>query len=1454
MTSEPSSSSEPEIENISAPEILTHLPAIVLILDCRGAIASANDFAVSFLGYPRDGVEGESILALIPASERSILSAALDESRNSPIAIACEHHVRLGNGELCPVTANLRRIASGENPRLLLVWERQTRSNDVQIRQAQLALQQGIDRERILSAIARHIRESLDPEEVLNATVADVRQFLDTDRVVIYRFNPDGSGVVIVESVGPDWTPMLGRTIFDGCLVTETCIEPYTRGKIHAVPDIHAADYAPCYVDLLSQFQVRGNLVVPILQESPTPDSSETGDRVVPEPLWGLLVAQSCAAPRVWEPFEIELLQHLSTQVSIALKQGDLYRKLQAELAERRQTEGAIQNLARRLLTIIETVGEGLTLSDEGGNFGIFNRKMEEITGYRASEVTRCGDFLSRLYPDPGDRQTALANLERVRQTGKIQNVETTIRAQDGAPKTLLVSTALLPHENGTWFLSSYRDITHRKQAQIALERERAKLTEAQEIAHVGFWELQCDTQTYTGSGETFRILGLDRPTEPRTLEDLKTRIDPRDLPAWEGQLGQLTAEGKPVEFEHRLLRPSGEIRYVLIRGKPIRDETGRVTRIFGTILDITPQKLVEIQLWESEARLSTVVNSTSDGLLIVVRDDSGGDDGPGRVQFANPAATRLLNRPLSDLIGRPLGMAVEVGQIATLEIARPGGEPGVGEMSVAETEWDGRPAYVLCLRDVTEQRRAEEQLQFQAQLLDNVRESVVATDLEGRVRYWSKGAETLYGYRASEAIGQPIASLVATSHTRESESDRIRQVLETGYWRGQSRQYRRDGSSFWADTVISLVKDRGGNPSGLIGIDRDITQRHEAEEALQQAHQRLSFHVNNSPLAVVEWDRELRACYWSKRAEATFGWRSEEVVGRHWREWLCVWEGDLPVVETAIAQIFDNMVPSYSMQIRNYTRDGTPIACEWYNSVLRNSAGELVSILSLVLDVSDRHQAEVALRESEKRFRTLVSNLPGAIYRCLPDVPWQAIYVSDEIEAITGYEADRFFAPEPVTLADITHPDDLEMIRPLVEIALARRQPYIFEYRLIAADGSIRWVYEKGQGFWDENDNLLSLDGAIFDISDRKRAELELERLHSQMIAILNAAGEGICGLDLEDRIAFTNPAAAQMLGYEISELTGKSLGDIVCTSGGDRDPTSPGNPLICEPLESGEIARQSEFHRRDGSQFPVDYVYTPVHQKRVNLAAVLTFKDITERRAVEQMKNEFLSVVSHELRTPLTSMRASLGLMGSGRLGELSPQLWEMLKIAIRNTDRLGRLIDDLLDVQRLESGRVEYEFRSHSLRALFTQAVKTMQTMAQEAQVELAIAPMPESPESLRVWADGDRILQVLTNLLSNAIKFSPPQGRITLLAEVLPEEDKVLIRVRDRGRGVPPHLLEHIFEPFRQVDASDSRQKGGTGLGLTICRQIVNQHGGHIWAENIPEGGCQMSLTLAIARES
>jgi light-regulated signal transduction histidine kinase (bacteriophytochrome) len=392
-------------------------------------------------------------------------------------------------------------------------------------------------------------------------------------------------------------------------------------------------------------------------------------------------------------------------------------------------------------------------------------------------------------------------------------------------------------------------------------------------------------------------------------------------------------------------------------------------------------------------------------------------------------------------------------------------------------------------------------------------------------------------------------------------------------------------------------------------------------------------------------------------------------------------------------------------------------------------------------------------------------------------------------------------------------------------------------------------------------------------EIQQRQIAQTSLERLSRHNELILNSAGEGIYGLDSEGQLTFINFAGARMLGYKAEELVPPIPENDLDTSfyilpnSSKLFPASKHfihsvlkhsksdgtfykwqeNPIRAT-LEYGKVQNISDdiYYRRDGTKFPVEYISTPIEEQGQIIGAVVIFKDITERQIIERMKDEFVSVVSHELRTPLTSICSALGLLAHGSLDSQPVKRQRMLEIAFENTNRLVRLINDILDIERINSGKVTMHFQICNAADLMTQAANEMHAMAEKAEITLCLTPL-----ETQLWADPDRIVQTLTNLLSNAIKFSPP-GSTVWLSAVIEMPSYILFQVKDQGWGIPEDKLETIFDRFQQVDASNSRNQGGTGLGLAICRSIVQQHGGAIWVESKLDLGSTFYFTLPLLR--
>jgi PAS domain S-box-containing protein len=340
-------------------------------------------------------------------------------------------------------------------------------------------------------------------------------------------------------------------------------------------------------------------------------------------------------------------------------------------------------------------------------------------------------------------------------------------------------------------------------------------------------------------------------------------------------------------------------------------------------------------------------------------------------------------------------------------------------------------------------------------------------------------------------------------------------------------------------------------------------------------------------------------------------------------------------------------------------------------------------------------------------------------------------------------------------------------------------------------------------------------------EIDERARAEAERDRFFDISLEMLCIAGH-------DGYFRQLNPAWQRALGWTPAELMARPYLEFVHPD--DRSVTATEGQRL--QLGGGSVDFENRYLAKDGSYRWVSW-RSSISPDGSLIYAVA--RDIQERKRVEQMKNDFVSVVSHELRTPLTSIRGSLGLIAGGVAGELPEKARLLVDIAAKNSDRLMRLINDILDVEKIESGEMGFRFSPVELMPLVEAAVDGNRAYAQAYEVELRIV---RAVDGVRVWADPDRLLQVMANLLSNGAKFSPRGGVVEV--EVVARGGEVRVAVTDHGRGIPADFQARIFEKFAQADSSSTRQKGGTGLGLSISRAIVERHRGRISFTSEPRG--------------
>ena len=533
-------------------------------------------------------------------------------------------------------------------------------------------------------------------------------------------------------------------------------------------------------------------------------------------------------------------------------------------------------------------------------------------------------------------------------------------------------------------------------------------------------------------------------------------------------------------------------------------------------------------------------------------------------------------------------------------------------------------------------------------------------------------------------------------------------------------------------------------------------------------------------------------------------------------------------------------------------------VLARWH--VERNDAGEAVRLAGVLLDISElRHATESLAHLREQLHLAAEAAEIGTFSWMLPD---GALTWSDRCK-------EQFFLPPdaPIDIATFytrVHPDDRAHVRTAVERSIADGSRYDVEFRAVAPDGRTRWIHASGRAFRNPSGQPAHFEGITLDVTRQKAIESELLESEARYRLVVDSLPDyAIFLLDDDGLVTHWNAGAERLLGYTGDDILGRSA-RILFTP----EDQARGEPEkeIATAKSAGRAADDRWHMRKDGSRFYVTGLMTVVTDalgRRIGLAKIM--RDVTERHAAaaererlleseraaraeaertSRLKDDFLATLSHELRTPLNAI---LGWTQVLQESSNSPsELAEGLEIIERNTRVQAQLIEDLLDMSRIASGKVRLLVQRIDFTVVVAAAIDSVRTAADAKRIRIVTRFATDRSE---VMGDRTRLQQVVWNLLSNAIKFTPVGGQVDVFLDH--RSPNILLRVQDNGAGIAPDFLPHVFERFRQADASTTRQHGGLGLGLSIVMQLVELHGGEVRADSPGLGrGATFSVSLPL----
>ena len=747
---------------------------------------------------------------------------------------------------------------------------------------------------------------------------------------------------------------------------------------------------------------------------------------------------------------------------------------------------------------------------------------------------------------------------------------------------------------------------------------------------------------------------------------------------------------------------------------------------------------------------------------------------------------------------------------------------------------------------------RHEPELFLKCLLEANV-DGILAFDNDCRYTLWNRAMEEFSGIKRSDVLGKSAFELFTC--LKESGEDKYYlDALAGKTVVAENLPYNipETGRSGFFNGYYSPRHDENGVVVGGVAIIRDVTDRKRAEASAMEAH-RLAFHVENTPLAVIEWDQEFRVLRWSPAAERLFGWAASEVLGKRFNDWNFVVPEDVDAVNRVGTR--QNMGEEHHgiLRNRNFTKVGSVVNCEWYNSALYDQKGKLVSVLSLVLDITVATRIEDALRKSEAQYRLLFESNPQPMW-VYDQETRRFLAVNNAAVHHYGYSRQEFLA---MTIEEIRPPEDVAILNQYLTSQVPPQFNRAGEWRHQKKDGTIINV--------EITSNRLDFGGrkAVFvlanDITERKAAEKALRDSEDRYRDLVDNSHELICTHDLEGHVISVNPWASKVLGYSQDKLIGMNIRDgllpeyrhefdkyieKVKTEGSAKG-------VMKVRARNGEIRLWEYYNtlRTQGVETPI--VRGMAHDATERRQALDREKEARiEAEEANRVKDEFLSTLSHELRTPLTAIMGWSNLLLHGDVDETKRR--QAIETIARNANSQCQLIDDLLEVSRIITGKLRLDFVGCELQPVIEAAAESLRPTAEAKGVRLQLSLTPNVGT---VMGDRERLQQVVWNLVSNAVKFTPSGGEVNVNLQRI--NSHLEIEVTDSGAGIHPDFLPHVFDRFRQADGSTTRTHGGLGLGLAIVRHLVELHGGVARADSSGPGkGARFTvrLPLMVAVES
>ncbi len=865
---------------------------------------------------------------------------------------------------------------------------------------------------------------------------------------------------------------------------------------------------------------------------------------------------------------------------------------------------------------------------------------------------------------------------------------------------------------------------------------------------------------------------------------------------------------------------------------------------------DETKQKKAEEKLKQTISLLQATLDSTADGILVV---DLSGNIISYNKQFKtifDISEEILESRDDNAAIGAVLSQFKDPDQFLSkvlylydhpekesfdsLELI----DGRVLERFSCPQRLDEKPiGRVWNFRDVTIRKRAEQQLHLMSHTIKSINESISITDINDRILFVNAAFLKTYGYSEEDLIGQHISILRSSNNDQEVISQIIDLTKSSG-WQGEIMNRRKDGSDFPISLSTTVVRDENGEILGMVGVAIDISERKLAEKALQESEKRYRLLIENQSEGISIVDPNENFTFANPAAEVIFGVQPGELLNRNLKEFVA-------------PEQFNKILEESSKRIRNikstYEVDIITPSGKRKNLLVAvtpqmNDKGQFAGSFSISRDITDLKKAEELKLISEKRYRDLIDTMPDGVYRSTPEGKF--VEVNPAMVKMLGYESREELMSIDINTQLYFDPADRE------SLVLQEKLEEMGVYRLKKKDGSEIWVEDHGWYLTNETDEVIFHEGVMRNITDRKKADESLQLSEKRYRDLIDTMPDAVYRSTSDGHFVEVNPAMVKMLGYEGKE----ELMAIDIKTQLYFDPADRESIALQEELEEMGIFR---LKKKDGSEIWFEdhgWYVTDKTGKVIFHEGVM--RDITDRRTsdlqlqkysdelqeLNATKDKLFSIIAHDLKSPFNSIIGLSEIIKDEARHIDIDTIEQYAGVIYSTSQQTFTLLENLLDWARIQQSQIT--FRPVSI--VFKEVVGDIFELLIEKANSKKIALMNQIPDKLIVTADLDMLKTILRNLVSNALKFTSSNGKVEIIANVLSGE--IEIAVKDNGTGIKKEDLEKLFKVGSNYSRRGTENESGTGLGLMLCKEFAEKHGGKIWVESEEGKGSTFKFTL------